>query len=249
MMYLSSQASNPKRVKPEGLDFNMPRTAKRRRTYSKKKTYNKGFFPSGVGTSSYVQNEALKIIKRMREKKQKYESSGTPSVGVNDAGTITLLNETNQGDDDTNRDGSAIYLDNIQLNGYFSPGAPADPPFATVCRVMIFIDRQPNGSAIAPADLLEGTGSAMAVNRFVDAQQASKRIRVLRDKKYVISVNHQMGKYFDFYVPLKELKTEYESGESTPESNAVGVLFISNVPSETSSTPKVTWESKCVFRD
>lgn len=196
----------------------------------------------GGYTGSAVQREALKVIKKMKEKKQHFfQHNSTPDFN----GNIQMITNINQGDNDTERDGSAIYLDNLQINGYISSNEGSTSA-GVIGRVLVVLDRQPNGSVTTVSNVLEGSGSANVVNRYIDPQEASKRFRVLRDFKLPVDLNKPT--YYDFYCPLYDTKTEYDSGQNIPISNSIFVINVSN-SMDVDGVPNIRWETKVVYRD
>lgn len=201
----------------------------------------------GGYTNNYIQREALKVVKKFQEKKQVFTQLAT---SIASDGGVTPILDTSQGDNDTERDGSAIYLDNVQITGYtFSEAQDSANQGSQMLRVLLILDRQPNGTVPTPTDVLEGTGTSSAVNQYVDPQQASERFRVLRDFHLPVDVNRATP--FEAYIPLYDTKTEYDSAETGPETNNLFVLTISNigVGSLETELPRFRWNTKVVYRD
>lgn len=89
--------------------------------------------------------------------------SGTPSF--TQAGTVTLLTVPVEGASFYNRIGRRIRMKSIQIKGAITPGlgnAAADT--ATLGRVMVLYDRQPNGALPSVADIITDYTSAGATS-------------------------------------------------------------------------------------
>ena len=104
-----------------------------------------------------------------------------PNAQVTNAGGVVLLNGCARGDDIGERDGRQITMRSVDIRMEIQPVGTATS--AHSLRVIIFVDKQANGTAPTPANVLAVTGSAEAT---VSAHNLEYRNRfwILSDKVY-----------------------------------------------------------------
>lgn len=110
-----------------------------------------------------------------------------PNAQVTNAGGVVLLNGCARGDDIGERDGRQITLRSVDIRMELQPIGTATSPHAI--RIIVFVDKQANGTAPTPANVLTLTGSAEAT---VSAQNLEYRNRfwILSDKVYTFGCEY-----------------------------------------------------------
>lgn len=118
-----------------------------------------------------------KQIKSLKQQAPNRVHDITNSATADTVGTFILLNAMGQGDNYNNREGSEViskYLDiKIQLTN-------ADA--SNILRVIIFVDKQPNGAACSSTDLLEQPANPILTHMNFNNKQ---RFHILRDTQIV----------------------------------------------------------------
>lgn len=107
-----------------------------------------------------------------------------PSVQVNTTGSFTLLNAPVPGTGYNNRIGRKIAVRSVYIRGYIAVEAALTSGStlllnAQSCRMILFIDWQPNGAAPAVTDLLVSANVADQIN-----PNNRDRFKILADKVY-----------------------------------------------------------------
>lgn len=107
-------------------------------------------------------------------------------TNVNTSGVFTILNACIQGTDFDERVGRKIIVKSVQIRGRIQT-EPSLAGTATVatgsqqCRMILFVDMQPNGAAPAVTDLLTNATPQAMLNL-----NNRDRFRILRDKVFVL---------------------------------------------------------------
>lgn len=102
------------------------------------------------------------------------------NYSVDTTGSITLLNGCTQGSDYDERVGRKIVNRSVYIRGYVTPTLTANvtsPP--QLCRMILFIDNQPNGAAPAVTDVLNTANSTSQLNL-----NNRDRFKILRDETF-----------------------------------------------------------------
>lgn len=154
---------------------------------------------------------------------------------------ITLLNGLTQGDDISNREGRQIRLKSVDISQAYSMNGAA---FGTIIRMMLVLDKQPNGAVFNSADLLQNTDTVAF--RQLDNR---RRFLILEDRKYTISSTGPIIGYDRVYKEI-DIKTTYDDSNAGTiadiETNALYLLFISN---EATNVPQVRVSARIRWLD
>lgn len=109
----------------------------------------------------------------------------TATYQVNTTGTFTLLAVPVLGSDFTQRIGRKITLRTVYIKGRVvteaSTAGPALIAASQHCRMIVFVDMQPNGAAPAVTDLLVSATPASQLNL-----NNRDRFKIIRDKEFVL---------------------------------------------------------------
>jgi len=107
------------------------------------------------------------------------------TYNVNTSGSFTLLCVPQQGDDMTNRDGRKIKLQSLYIRGLIrmeptiTPSSPEEVS-SQLCRVIIFVDYQPNAAAPGVTDVLKEALPQSQLNL-----NNRDRFKIIKDKTFV----------------------------------------------------------------
>ncbi len=129
----------------------------------------RGFY----GAQSRLQRQMQGIMEH------KVVDTAAASYGANTTGSVTLLNGVAQGSDFTNRIGRKVTMTSVQLRGFLTP--EDDQTEATLARVMLVYDSQPNGALPAVTDVLTAADS-----RSFNNLNNRDRFRVLVDETHAL---------------------------------------------------------------
>jgi len=207
-------------------------------------TRRTGFF--GRFNSRYASN----VPAFTRREELKFKDTGSPFSSVPSNGIIFPLsiNEVKQGTGESERIGRNILIKKVMFKGTIHLNSNTQPSNATpqaahdVLRVLVFIDKQSNGSSPGVEDILEGTVANPlnhSVNSFRNLAN-SKRFRILYDKRIVMNANFatvnsadqiisqrkitQFNWYLNVNIPIEFDGVDGITSEI--KSNNIGVLLI-----------------------
>lgn len=183
----------------------------------------------------------------------KYSDLASASYTCDTTGTVTALNLTAVGDDNTTRDGRQIFNKSIQVQGYIEPFDTQTVP--SFVRVMLVWDSQPNSGAIATITNIL-TASTSLSNLNLDNRE---RFTVLRDFKAPLgSYNTTAGQTYamtpnthkiDWFVPLNMITT-YSGTTAAIGSVATGALLMVTIGSQAATDAgKLTATTRLRFSD
>ncbi len=164
------------------------------------------------------------------------------STTVIDTGLVILLNATVVGDDFDNRDGRQIRFKSVQyaINVIQHPTA-----VSTITRIMIVLDKQPNGVLMVIADLLTSGGNTLDFRNLNNR----KRFVIVSDVIVTQSDTANTTDYRSLYKQM-DFKTVYDDSNAGSiadiETNALFMILLS---SEAANGPTVQVETRCRFID
>lgn len=166
----------------------------------------------------------------------KYTDLARAIYAADTTGTVTALNLTAVGDDNTTRDGRQICNRSIHVFGLLNP--LDDATNANYSRLMLVWDAQPNSGAIAAiTDILVAASSISSTNL-----NNRERFTVLRDCRYSqgrVQAGYSNGDNtyaINEFVALKDVKTTYSGTTATIGSVATGALLMVTIGSETAAS-------------
>lgn len=196
--------------------------------------------PTAVKLASDVYR--LKNLINVEFKYAQANSSSTPSTA---AATLLLLNGLTKGDDSTDREGRQIRMKSVQYNVRSLINGAAT---ATLVRVMLVLDTQPNAAAPTIANILETTGG-LYVDAFRNLSNR-KRFIILKDDKQVLDSDDQYNN-IDCYKQFNPgFKTVYNSGNAgTIADITTNALYLVAISDEATNTPSVNMYYRIRFID
>ncbi len=203
------------------------------RNYSNKRRYNRRSKPiyrtKPFGYYDMYQKVAKDVsrLKSLINVEFKAIDTGTISAEVNTTAIIALLNSCIQGDDFDNREGRTIRVKSVQLSvtTHWNISVPDN-----VLRVLIVIDKQPNGILMLIGDLLDATNSTAFRN--LDNR---KRFVILLDRVVSGGSLNNKPAQIDYYKKM-DMITTYNSGNAGTiadiETNALYLVLLADEATE-----------------
>lgn len=197
-----------------------------------------GGFGGGV-LSTAVRNRYPKLASRgwnNNNAELKYTDIASAVYAADTTGTVTALNLTAVGDDNTSRDGRQICNRSIHIQGLVFPidTVLTSPSLA---RILIVWDNQPNSGTIAAmTDILVSSTSISSTNL-----NNRERFTILRDCRYALGGHDNTATQamsdgtnthiLNEFVNLKDVKTTYSGTTATIGSVATGALLMVTIGS------------------
>jgi len=165
----------------------------------------------------------------------KYVDIAAANYAADTTGSVTCLNLTAVGDDNTTRDGRQICNRSIHVQGILNPVDNTAGP--NLARMMLVWDAQPNSGAIATiTNILTASTSVSATN--LDNRE---RFTVLRDSRFAQGTisdtatqafsNGTNTYMVNEFVNLKDVKTTYSGTTAAIGSVATGALLLVTIGS------------------
>lgn len=170
---------------------------------------------------------ALKALRAVDQEVKFIDVFGDNFITSN--GSVTLLNLIPEGTSDNQRVGNSAKLHSVRLQMEMR----SDPLAASsLLRVLVLIDKQPNGAFITLADIFEDTANATRTILSPIQMNSSKRIRVLRDRLFALNSttrNILTSKMF-IRLTLQPRWVGAASGIANLETGALLLILLSDEP-------------------
>lgn len=200
--------------------------------------------------------KALRVAnyaKNLAKSERFYYDATANNQSISNAGTVTLLSNMAQGDDDGMRTGNSIRLRSLSFY-YYAKGNAQN--VANAIRCILFIDKQNTGTTPTPADILQTTGSVGSIISHINVDHTS-RYRVIYDRRHVFThqTNYTAASaassgvgatirtlYKKMFMPVKWTGP---AGTDT-YTNAVYLLLLSDVAA---NDPDVSWSVRLGYDD
>ncbi len=161
---------------------------------------------------------------------------------VVETGLVILLNNSIAGDDFDNRDGRVARFKSIQyaVNIIQHPTA-----VSTITRVMIVIDKQPNGVLMTVGQLLTSGANNLDFRNLNNR----KRFVILSDRVVTQSDTANTTDRLDFYSQV-DVKTIYDDSNADSIADIItNAIFMIIISSESTNGPTVQVEARLRFID
>lgn len=170
-------------------------------------------------------------------------------------GAIALLNGVPRGDDIEERTGRQITMRSLELCVEFRNAPPGSTPVPTLIRAMIVYDKQPNGTALTTAQVLNVVGTLNAAISPRNLEYRS-RFQVIRDTRSTLPsaelTDYRDGpKYFKYYGTMN-LPVTYNSGDAgTVADITTGSLYLIVISdaNPAGALPSFTYTSRLRYTD
>lgn len=171
-------------------------------------------------------------------------SEATNTTSPSDTGLLVLLNSLAEGDDVGGRTGRQIRMKSLEMRHQYTANSTA---IYSRVRCIIFVDKQPSGTAPAATDLLDT--SVFPLITAMRNRANTRRFKVLMDKSWQLvygtaSAIKETHHYIKMNIPVVFKGTS--TGISNISSNALYCLLISNQPT---NTPGVQTNFRISYRD
>lgn len=166
-----------------------------------------------------------RAIRNRRYTRQEFKSLdvSASSTTVDTTGSVTLLNGCIRGSDINNREGREILMKSLQLKVYIAPNSQATGD--QLARVLIVYDRQTNGTALTPTEVIDSC-CALGMRNL----ENKRRFKILHDMVFELNANYD-GAASQVYQPgqhyYKELYRKISLPVTFGSGNAGSVTDIS----------------------
>lgn len=156
--------------------------------YTKRSLHNQAIIAASRAGGAPLATRGFKPMAVANNKEKKYFDSPMQSYGVHDDGHFILINVPVLGNDYNHRIGRKITNRSVYIRGSIFCNATADivahPDNAKradsqICRMILFVDSQPNGAQPAVADLLNEVSPGAQLN-----PNNRDRFRIIKDKLF-----------------------------------------------------------------
>lgn len=225
------------------------------------KTYSslrkEGRYKTSMSTNKKIAAGAAAVVKAVRNRypklatrgwinnnaELKYNDVAGANYGADTTGSVTALNLTAVGDDNTTRDGRQICNRSVHVFGLLFP--TDSTVAASYNRVMVVWDSQPNSGTIAAiTDILVASNSVSSTNL-----NNRERFTILRDLKFGCGASNNTATQsysdgsntypIDMFIPLKDIKTTYSGTTATIGSVATGALLLVTIGNQAASSGSI----------
>lgn len=187
----------------------------------------------------------LKTVVKSIEKKH-YDRTISNNFGSDAA--CSVLTNISQGDTSSTRTGLKVYAKNLLING--SIGWSSTATQESMMRVIIFIDKNPNGAVPAITNVLESG----AINSLYNNIYEGKRFVVLKDVRFSNTDAHTSipkETAFSWKIPINRSLT-YLSGSNDSASlgsNNLFAVMVSDVTTASGDTAAVNYTTRVYYTD
>lgn len=167
---------------------------------------------------------------------------------------MVLLNPCAQGSDFNQRIGRRISIRSWYIRGYITNGTT---PVSQPVRLMIVLDKQPNGAAATSQDVLRSAATVVADTDTPNNLDNRERFRVLMDKVTTIQTNGGTTSgsadryYFKKYKKcnIQVTYNDPNSGIGSINTNAIWIVALGLFATGSANAPTYTFASRLRFTD
>lgn len=216
----------------------------RRSNYRRRPSYRRSrqTEPTWGQVANKAWKTALYVKSLVNSELNYFEATNT--VSPTDSGNLILLNGITQGDGVGARTGNQIRMKGLQMKHQMAANSTA---IYSRIRMIIFIDKQPSGTAPTATQLLDT--SVFPLLTAMRNRAFTRRFKVLSDKNFALVYGQDNAiKEHDMYLKINVPVVYNGSGStvSAISSNALYCLAISNQPT---NTPSVQHNFRVSYRD
>lgn len=166
---------------------------------------------------------------------KKYIDVAQATYACSTAGSVTYISGTGTGDDDSSRDGRQIFAQSIQVHGIVQPEDDTTDPCYS--RVLIVLDRQPNGALATIANIFASATSTSFMNlnyrdRFVILAEWSGVIGKVSTAAQSAIAGSPTVQHVKLYKDLNDLRITYAGTTASiadASTNALLLVTIGNI--------------------
>lgn len=211
----------------------------RNRYHSKYRWKN---YTRGLGQ---LANDVWKL-KQMVNVEYKNHDVEVTSTTIDTTGSITALNYINQGDGTETRDGSMFRMKSLEFRYLMNLDDNLTVPVS--CRMIIFLDTDPDGSTPTLASLLDDTTNPHLSPRNLDNRS---RYVIYKDQMLTLNPNglERITKKIFMPLDLKVLITGATASAANVKKNGLYVLFLSSQASGATYKPAYLFNARIRYID
>lgn len=199
-------------------------------------------YSRGVGQ---LANDVWKL-KQMVNVEYKNHDVEVTSTSMDVDGSITALNYVNQGDGTESRDGSMFRLKSLEFRYLMSLHDSLSAPVS--CRMIIFLDTDPDGSTPTLASLLDDT-----TNPHISPRNLDSRSRYVIYKDVLVTLNpnglERVTRKIYKKLDLKVLITGGTASAANMKKNGLYVCFLSSQTAGATYKPTYLFNSRVRYID
>jgi len=214
-----------------------------KKTYRKKKTYNKGrmSYTKGAQNAFALAKQAARDIWYLKGlvNSEMLHNQGIGATPVPSTGTITLLNGMAQNDTSSGRTGNSILMRNCFMRLVFTQNTAA---VTTIYRVMLVLDKQQiTDSNPLMSDILESLNPLAPL-----ATASTGRFTIMKNWFFTTDDTKAQTKIIDYYKDFR-FHTKYNGpANSDIQKNGLYLVFISDQPV---NPPSMSYSWKVGYHD
>lgn len=216
----------------------MPKFSRRRRTRRRTPWYRKKYSLAQMAGKAY---KGMKYIRKLINVERKFLDTTQAATTQTNVATIAPLSYIAEGDDYNSRDGHSILTQGMLFRMRMTANSTAVVNFI---RVMVFIDKEMNGTAPVVGDILEATTDYLSPIQ----HDAGKRFKILFDRIFSLDYNGRgtaaINKWFRINHHIK-----YTGTTAAAASSKEGQLYVLTLSDNTSNPPGYSWYNRIRFTD
>lgn len=170
--------------------------------------------------------KALSLVKRSAPE-LKFIDTSYSNTGVTGLGPVSTLNAITRGDNNDERDGDSVKCMSVRVNGFIDNSNAG----RAIVRIMLVLDKQPNGSVAAVTDIFKAPVSTGPIN-----MDNKKRFSIIYDRNYYLegynaTAPARSSQLFQFYKKLGKngVSSRYYDTAGTVSSNAIYLIYVTNL--------------------
>lgn len=207
-----------------------------RKRYQKRKQIEPTY--GQIGSKMWRDLKYLKSIVNVESKHLEYTANTTSSTTA----AFVLINGSVPGDSGESREGQSILLQSVLLRYIVTLHASAT---ATLHRVIVFIDSQPNAAVPGAADILDTATNVLSpINITYGA-----RFKILRDIMRTVDTNNLIVNVNEF-IKIERTHTKFNAGTAgTVADISTNSLYVLHMSSEGTNVPVFDYFVRTRFID
>lgn len=208
-----------------------------RKRYTSRRSAGRSFGYGDIAKKVVRDIAYLKSIVNVERKHLEYTASTTSSTTLQ----LVLVNGSIPGDSGETRDGQSIKLASLLLRYSVTIHASAT---ATIHRVLVVLDTQPNAANFAAGDLLDTAGNVLSPLNVT----YGSRFRVLRDIIIHVDSTNKI-KTVQKFIKLSD-HTKFNAGTAgTIADISSNALYVCHISSEATNVPTFDYFARTRFID
>ncbi len=163
---------------------------------------------------------------------------------ITTTGLTLNLATIGQGTGESEREGNQIKVTSVYLDYFISINASATD---TTIRIMIFVDKQPNGASTTLTELLSDPTSPANIVSPINLGN-KYRINMLYNKRHQLSINGRRNAQGKRYIK-QQLKVRYSGSGSTISALTTNNIRFIAISDEATNTPTIECSMRTRFID